>query len=76
MAATASLSGELTVSILKDIRNLSPLAVDTLDALLKGGTVPGLKNYTMAELTNDPTNQGEAPCLFLRGSASQRRQRV
>ena len=57
--------GELTVSILKDIRNLSPLAVETLDTLLKGGTVPGLANYTMAELTNDPAYQGEVPCLFL-----------
>ena len=68
--------GELTVSILKDIRNLSPLAVETLDKLLKGGTVPGMTNYTMAELTNDPAYQGEVPCLFLRGSAGQRRQRV
>jgi len=57
--------GELTVSILKDIRKLSPLAVQTLDTLLKGGTVPGLTNYTMAELTNDPAYQGEVPCLFL-----------
>jgi len=57
--------GELTVSILKDIRNLSPLAVETLDTLLKGGTVPGMSNYTMAELTNDPAYQGEVPCLFL-----------
>ena len=57
--------GELTVSILKDIRNLSPLAVDTLDKLLKGQTVEGLKNYTMADLTNDPAKTGEVPCLFL-----------
>ena len=57
--------GELTVSILKDIRDLSPLAVDTLDTILKGGTVSGLKNYTMAELTNDETKTGEVPCLFL-----------
>ncbi|MDM7998543.1 MAG: substrate-binding domain-containing protein, partial [Dehalococcoidia bacterium] len=58
--------GELTVSILKDIRDLSPLAVNTLDTLLKGGTVSGLKNYTMAELTNDDTKTGEVPCLFLK----------
>lgn len=57
--------GELTVSILKDIRNLSPLAVDMLDKLLKGQTVEGLKNYSMAELTNDPSKTGEVPCLFL-----------
>jgi len=57
--------GELTVSILKDIRKLSPLAVDMLDKLLKGQTVEGMKNYTMAELTNDDTKKGEVPCVFL-----------
>ena len=36
--------GELTVSILKDIRNLSPLAVDMIDKLLKGEPVEGLKS--------------------------------
>ena len=35
--------GELTVSILKDIRNLAPLAVDMADKLLKGKPVEGLK---------------------------------
>ena len=53
--------GELTVSILKDIRNLSPLAVDLIDKLLKGETVAGLKEYTMAELTNDPAKTGDVP---------------
>ena len=57
--------GELTVSILKDIRNLSPLAVDLIDKLLKGDTDTGLTNYTMAEITNDPSKQGEVACYFL-----------
>jgi len=57
--------GELTVSILKDIRNLSPLAVDTMDKLLKGQAVEGLKSYTMAELTNDASKTGDVPSLFL-----------
>ncbi len=57
--------GELTVSVFKDIRNLSPLATKTMDALMQGQPVEGLKNYTLAELTNDPAYQGEAPCLFL-----------
>jgi D-xylose transport system substrate-binding protein len=56
--------GELTVSILKDIRNLSPLAVDLTDKLLKGQTTE-LKKYTMAELTNDPSKTGEVSCYFL-----------
>jgi D-xylose transport system substrate-binding protein len=57
--------GELTVTILKDIRDLSPLAVELTDKLLKGQPVEGLKEYTMAELTNDPTKQGNVMSLFL-----------
>ena len=57
--------GELTVSILKDIRNLSPLAVDVMDKLIKGESVTGMKNFTLAELTVDPSKQGEVPCVFL-----------
>ena len=57
--------GELTVSILKDIRNLSPLAVDLVDSLLQGKTMEGLKKYTMAELTNDPKKTGDVMAFFL-----------
>ena len=57
--------GELTVSILKDIRDLSPLAVGLIDKLLKGETVSELKRYSMTELTNDTSKKGEIPCLFL-----------
>ena len=57
--------GELTVSILKDIRNLSPIAVDMTDNLLNGKPVEGLKEFTMAELTNDDTKQGNVKALFL-----------
>jgi len=57
--------GELTVTILKDIRDLSPLAVDLTDKLLKGETVSDLKQYTMSDLTNDPSKQGKVMALFL-----------
>jgi len=57
--------GELTVSILKDIRNLVPEGVNLMDALLKGTAVAGLKSYTMAELTNDDTKTGNVMSLFL-----------
>lgn len=57
--------GELTVSILKDIRNLSPLAVEVMDKLIKGETVEGMENFTLAELTVDPSKTGEVPCVFL-----------
>jgi len=56
--------GELTVSILKDVRDLTPLAIDLIDKLLKGQDA-GLEMYTMAELTNDPSKEGEVPCKFL-----------
>jgi D-xylose transport system substrate-binding protein len=57
--------GELTVSILKDIRNLSPLAVDVMDKLIKGEAVEGMENFTLAELTVDDSKTGEVPCVFL-----------
>jgi D-xylose transport system substrate-binding protein len=56
--------GELTVSILKDIRDLSPLAIDLIDKLIKGQDA-GLEMYAMSELTNDPSQEGEVPCKFL-----------
>lgn len=57
--------GQLTVSILKDIRNLAPIAVDMVDALLKGEAVEGLEEYTLAELTLDESLQGNVQALFL-----------
>ncbi len=57
--------GELTVSIMKDIRNLSPLAVDLIDKLIKGETIPEMKKFSLAELTVDPSKTGEVPCVFL-----------
>jgi len=56
--------GELTVSILKDIRDLSPLAIDLVDQLIKGEKAD-LQMYTLAELTNDDSLQGQVPCKFL-----------
>ena len=57
--------GEQTVSVYKDIRLLSPKAVDMMDALLKGQAVSDLKEYTLAELTNDDTKTGNVQALFL-----------
>ncbi|MBN1231356.1 MAG: substrate-binding domain-containing protein [Anaerolineales bacterium] len=56
--------GELTVTIMKDIRNLGPLAVEMIDKLLKGEDA-GLELYTLAELTLDDTKTGSVPCYFL-----------
>jgi len=57
--------GEQTVTVYKDIRLLSPKAVDMIDALIKGGTVEGLKDYTMAELTNNTITEGGIKAVFL-----------
>ena len=56
--------GEQTVSVFKDTRLLSPLAVELADKLVKGEDL-GLDMYTLAELTLDDTLKGEVPCKFL-----------
>jgi D-xylose transport system substrate-binding protein len=56
--------GEQTVTVFKDTRLLSPLAVEIADQLIKGED-PGLEMYTLAELTLDDTLEGEVPCKFL-----------
>jgi D-xylose transport system substrate-binding protein len=63
--ANSIVRGELTVSILKDIRNLAPLAVAMADAFAKGETPDGLESYTLAELTTDEALEGEVLCQFL-----------
>jgi D-xylose transport system substrate-binding protein len=57
--------GEQTVSVYKDTRLLSPLAVDLVDKFLSGQTDPNLKKFTMAELTNDPKKTGDVMAYFL-----------
>ena len=48
--------GEQTVTVFKDTRLLSPLAVELADKLMKGEDL-GLEMYTLAELTLDDTLQ-------------------
>ncbi|MCG8568902.1 MAG: substrate-binding domain-containing protein [Spirochaetes bacterium] len=57
--------GELTMSVLKDVRELTPLAINMAIDLAKGKTIAGLKNFTLAELTLDENLKGEVPCKFL-----------
>jgi D-xylose transport system substrate-binding protein len=56
--------GEQTVSVYKDIRLLSPKAVDLMDTLLKGQTFEGLKEYTLKVLTGEDM-EGSIQALFL-----------
>jgi len=57
--------GELTVTILKDTRKLTPLACDLAAALAKGQKIAGLKPYKLADLTGDKKFTGTVPCKFL-----------
>jgi D-xylose transport system substrate-binding protein len=57
--------GELTVTILKDTRQLTPLATELAGKLAKGQKELGLKPYKLAELTGDKKFAGTVPCKFL-----------
>lgn len=57
--------GELTVTILKDTRQLTPLACDLAGKLAKGSKDLGLKPFKLAELTGDKKFTGDVQCKFL-----------
>jgi D-xylose transport system substrate-binding protein len=58
--------GEQTVSVYKDNRLLSPMAVDLMDKLLKGQSVTDLlKSQDLAVLTGDKTKTGTIQAAFL-----------
>jgi D-xylose transport system substrate-binding protein len=56
--------GELTMTVLKDFRNLVPLAVDTAVLLAEGKTIQGLKSYSLEDLTTENLT-GTVDCRFL-----------
>jgi D-xylose transport system substrate-binding protein len=61
--------GELTVTVYKDVRKLSPLAINlALDMVsgVKTGPVADLKMYKLADLTLNSKLAGEVPCYFLK----------
>jgi D-xylose transport system substrate-binding protein len=57
--------GELTVTILKDTRKLTPLACELAEKLAKGEPLTGLKPTSLASLTGDKSKTGDVPCRFL-----------
>lgn len=63
--ANSIVKGEQTVSVYKDIRLLSPMAVDLMDKLLKGQTISELKGFDLALLTGDKAKTGQVMCAFL-----------
>ena len=57
--------GELTVTILKDTRKLTPLASEMAIKLAKGEKDLGLSDFKLADLTGDKNKKGNVPCKFL-----------
>jgi len=57
--------GNQTVTVFKDTRLLSPEAVKMIEALVNGGTPEGVQQYTLAQLTNDPSKTGNVMANFL-----------
>ena len=57
--------GELTVTILKDTRKLTPLATELAGKLAKGEKDLGLSPYKLADLTGNKKMAGTVPCKFL-----------
>jgi D-xylose transport system substrate-binding protein len=58
--------GELTVTILKDTRQLTPLAASLAVKLAKGEKDLGLTPFKLADLTGDKKRKGDVPCKFLK----------
>ena len=58
--------GELTVTILKDTRQLTPLACKLAGELAQGKKLEGLVPTPLATLTGDKTKTGNVPCQFLK----------
>jgi D-xylose transport system substrate-binding protein len=57
--------GELTVSVFKDDRLLTPMACEMAINLAKKQPIPGLSNFKLADLTLDKSKTGEVACKFL-----------
>jgi len=54
-----------TVTIFKDTRLLAPKAVEMMDALIRGHSISGLQQYSLAILTGDRTLTGNIQAAFL-----------
>jgi len=58
----------LTMTVFKDVRKLSPLAIDLAIDLVNGvktGPASQLKMYKLSDLTLNNKLTGEVPCYFL-----------
>lgn len=59
------IAGELSVTVFKDVRKLSPLAIEMAISLARGQRPDKLVDHKLSELALDEELQGSVPCLFL-----------
>lgn len=57
---------ELSMTVYKDVRLLSPMAIDMAIKLAKKEKIDGLKPVQLSELTLDDKLKGTVPCKFLK----------
>ncbi len=57
--------GDLTMTVFKDVRQLTPLAVDIAVKLANKEKIENLENFSLSDLTLDKNIKGEIPCRFL-----------
>ena len=57
--------GFQAVTVYKDIRLLSPMAIDMAIKLAKGQPIDGLTMFNLSDLTLDKNMKGQVPCKFL-----------
>jgi D-xylose transport system substrate-binding protein len=57
---------ELSMTVYKDVRLLSPMAIDMAIKLAKKEKIDGLKPFKLSELTLDDKLKGTVPCKFLK----------
>ena len=61
----AIVEGELTMTVFKDVRLLTPIAIEMAIKLAKREKIEDLVNYDLSSLTLDDSLSGQVPCKFL-----------
>ncbi len=62
---TSIIENELTMTVYKDVRRLSPIAINLAVKLARKEKLEDLQNFSLSELTGDSRIQGTVPCRFL-----------
>lgn len=65
-ACRSIIEGHLSVSVFKDVRQLSPIAIEMAVKLARKEKIEGLRDYPLAELTGGEDIPGTVPCRFLK----------